>query len=145
MGKHSLGMIHHISRVLKQRIDAQVQQFGLTGQQSRMITFIGYRSLQEDVFQRTIEEEFHIRPSSVTSMLKLLEKNGYIRRETVPSDARLKKLVLTKEGQLLWQRIGDVIEREDKRIQERLTTEEQQELFRLLKKLAETDREEKND
>ncbi len=145
MEKYSLGVIHHISRVLKHRVDSNMQQFGLTGQQSRMITFIGCRSAKEDVFQRTIEEEFHIRPSSVTSMLKLLEKNGYIKRESVPCDARLKKLVLTKTGYDLWEQIGNVIAREDEKILNHLSKEEQEELFRLLEKLTETDREATND
>ena len=110
-----------------------------------MITFIGFRATKEDVFQRTIEEEFQIRPSSVTSMLKLLEKNGYIKRESVPEDARLKKLVLTEAGQNMFEQIGNVIEREEQRILNQLTKEEQKELFRLLSKLIETDREVNND
>ena len=145
MEKYSLGVLHHLSRTLKLRINNNVQHFGLTGQQSRIITFIGFRSAKEDVFQRTIEEEFHIRPSSVTSILKLLEKNGYIKRESVASDARLKKLVLTSTGQEVWEHIGEVIEREDEKVLNRLTKEEQKELFRLLKKLTETDREATND
>lgn len=145
MEKYSLRILHYLSRRLKQRIDANVQQFGITGQQSRVITFIGYRSEKEDVFQRTIEVEFQIRPSSVTSMLKLLEKNGYIKRESVPYDARLKKLVLTNRGRQLWEQIGNVIERVDKRTLNCLTKDEQEELYRLLNKLTEYDREATND
>lgn len=145
MEKHSLGMLSHISRTLKHRIDPHMQQFGLTGQQARIISFIGFRSQREDVFQRTIEEEFHIRPSSVTSMLKLLEKSGYIKRESVPEDARLKKLVFTEVGRQLWEKIRNVIEEEDRAILNRLTKEEQEELFYLLRKLMETDREEIHD
>lgn len=145
MEKHSLGMLTHISRMLRHKIDQHMQQFGLTGQQARIITFIGFRSQKEDVFQRTIEEEFHIRPSSVTSMLQLLEKNGHIKRESVPEDARLKKLLLTEKGKQLWEQICNVIEEEDREILDRLTNEEQEQLFYLLKKLTETDKEDMHD
>ncbi len=52
----------------------------------------------QNIFQKDIEEELDIRRSSVTSVLKLMEKNGYIKRVSVSEDARLKKIVLTKRG-----------------------------------------------
>lgn len=145
MESYSLYMIHLISRMIKSKVDSHMQQFGLTGQQSRIITFIGCRSEKGNVFQRTIEEEFHIRPSSATSMLQTLERNGHVKRESVPEDARLKKLVLTESGRHLWKQIGNVIDTEDRQVLNRLTSEEQAELFRLLKKLTETNREVTND
>ena len=36
--------------------------------------------------------------STVTGVVKLMERKGLIRRESVSSDARLKKLVLTEKG-----------------------------------------------
>ena len=57
-----------------------------------------YRNRERDVFQRDIEEELHITRSSVTSLVKLLEKKGYLARRSVEQDARLKKLTLTEKG-----------------------------------------------
>jgi MarR family transcriptional repressor of mepA len=51
-----------------------------------------------DIFQKDVEDAFHITRSSVTSAVKLMEKKGYIRREPVAGDARLKKLTLTEKG-----------------------------------------------
>lgn len=45
-----------------------------------------------------MEDAFHINRSSVTSAVKLMEKKGYITRQPVSTDARLKKLKLTDEG-----------------------------------------------
>ena len=61
---------------------------------------LGYlcRNEDKDIFQKDIEAEFKICRSTVTNILKLMEKKGYIRRESVPYDARLKKLVLTDTG-----------------------------------------------
>ena len=63
--------------------------------------FILLRTLHTDVYQKDIEEEFRIRKSTVTGILKLLEKNGFIRRESVPQDARLKRIVPTARAESL--------------------------------------------
>lgn len=57
-----------------------------------------YDNQERDIFQRDIETEFSIARSTVTCIVKLMEKKGYIRRESVEKDARLKKLVLTENG-----------------------------------------------
>lgn len=51
-----------------------------------------------DVFQKDIETECGISRSTVTGIVKLMERKGLIRRESVPYDARLKKLTLTEKG-----------------------------------------------
>lgn len=57
-----------------------------------------YENRDKDVFQRDFEERFSIRRSTATNMLKLMEKNGIIRRESVSYDGRLKKIVLTEKA-----------------------------------------------
>lgn len=57
-----------------------------------------YENRNKDVFQRDFELHFSIRRSTATNMLKLMEKNGLIRRESVDYDARLKKIVLTEKA-----------------------------------------------
>lgn len=51
-----------------------------------------------DIYQRDLEETFNITRSSVTGVVKLLEKKGCITRQSVAGDARLKKLSLTPQG-----------------------------------------------
>ncbi|MDE7031305.1 MAG: MarR family transcriptional regulator, partial [Lachnospiraceae bacterium] len=48
--------------------------------------------------QKTIESDFNIRRSTVTAILQLMEKKGYIRRSAVEGDARLKQISLTDQG-----------------------------------------------
>lgn len=69
----------------------------MTGMQRGVIGYLGER-LGEDVFQRDLEAAFNMRRSTATGILQLMEKNGLLRREPVPYDARLKKLILTEEG-----------------------------------------------
>ena len=43
--------------------------------------------------------------------IKQLEKGGWLKRVSVESDARLKKLVLTEKGELVTQKIGEGIDK----------------------------------
>ena len=47
------------------------------------------------VYQRDLEETFHITRSSVTGVVQLMERKGYIQRRSVQGDGRLKELFLT--------------------------------------------------
>lgn len=42
------------------------------------------------IFQKDLETEFCIGRSTVTNILNLMEKKGFVRRESVSYDARLK-------------------------------------------------------
>lgn len=53
---------------------------------------------KKDIFQKDIEEKFEIRRSSVSAILTHLEKKGFIKRDSVLHDARLKKISPTPEG-----------------------------------------------
>ena len=57
-----------------------------------------YENQNRDIFQKDIETECGMARSTVTGVVKLMERKGLIRRESVSSDARLKKLVLTEKG-----------------------------------------------
>lgn len=51
-----------------------------------------------EVYQKDIEKVAYMSKSSVTAILKAMEREGYLRRISVKHDARLKKLVLTKKA-----------------------------------------------
>ena len=57
-----------------------------------------YHNRDRAIYQKTIESEFNIRRSTVTAILQLMEKKGYIRRSAVEGDARLKRIFLTEQG-----------------------------------------------
>lgn len=83
-----------ISNKIRHIVDASFANSGITGTQASILHFIYMNGKHHDVFQRDIEAEFSIRRSSVTSVLHGLERNGFIQRETVEEDARLRKIVL---------------------------------------------------
>ena len=71
--------------------------YNLTGPQTLILAYL-YRRQNDDVFQKDIELKFNVRRSSATGVLKCLEANGFIRRESINRDARLKKIILTKKA-----------------------------------------------
>ena len=57
-----------------------------------------YRHSEEAVFQKDLEAEFQMARSTASGILQAMEKKGLITRESIPRDARLKRLVLTEKG-----------------------------------------------
>ena len=96
-----------------------------------------YRHRDTPVFQRDIEREFSITRSTVTNILQLMERKGYIERRSVPQDARLKQLVLTEEGICFHEKTMLCFHQTDDYVAGLLTAEENIELLRLLNKLRE--------
>lgn len=56
------------------------------------------KNKDKEIFQRDLEEEFAMRRSTASRMLRLMEKNDMIIRLPVGQDARLKKIVLTDKA-----------------------------------------------
>ena len=96
-----------------------------------------YWHKNEPVYQRDIEREFSITRSTVTNILQLMERKGYIQRLSVPQDARLKQLVLTEEGIQRHEKTLLSFHQTDDYVAGLLTEEENAELLRLLNKLRE--------
>ncbi len=69
----------------------------ITSIQGLILHYIIVESESRDIFPKDIEEFLEIKGSSVTSLISNLERNGYLRRESLDSDRRYKKLVLTEQ------------------------------------------------
>ena len=69
----------------------------MTGSGGWIISYIA-ENYYRDVFQRDLEKEFDITRSTASKNVDLLVENGFITREPVDYDARLKKLVLTEKA-----------------------------------------------
>lgn len=67
----------------------------LTSIQALVLHYIIIESETRNIFPKDLEEFLEIKPSSVTSLINNLERNGYLRRESLADDGRYKKLVLT--------------------------------------------------
>lgn len=131
----------NLDRLLRKLIDAEFRAQDGDDQLTRMhhwiIGFL-YSNQHSDIFQRDIEAEFKISRSTTSSMLTLMEKKGLIIRQSVPGDARLKKLTLTAKAAEFHVRHMDKIHEFDDRVNNSITPEEKQELLRILEKLRDS-------
>ena len=128
--------INGFSKRIGRRISKEAAQYGLTGVQARILGFVYYKSDKRDIFQRDIEEELDIRRSSVTSVLQLMEKNGYIQRVSVSEDARLKKIILTEKGLDIQKNVYDFILKIEKSLRDELSEDEMKILVNLIDRLS---------
>lgn len=101
MKKKRIGFeIIHCSRVIRRYMDTNaIKSYidEMTGTHGRAIAFF-YENRDKDIFQKDFEKQFDIRRSTASNILALMEKNGLIIRESVPQDARLKKITLTEKA-----------------------------------------------
>ena len=65
-------------------------------------------SRQRSVYQKEIEKEFGLRPSTATEALKLLEEKGLICRIPEEKDGRYKRIVFTPKAEA----VQDALRRE---------------------------------
>ncbi|MBU5481310.1 MarR family winged helix-turn-helix transcriptional regulator [Blautia sp. MSJ-19] len=101
---HMGRLVHMLSHQMKRNansVASAIQNDELTIMQKHVLKFVLLESLHRDLYQKDIEEEFQIRKSTVTGILQLIEKHGYICRESVEKDARLKKIVPTPKAEEL--------------------------------------------
>ena len=100
---HMGRLIHMLSHQMKRKglISDAIHEDSLTSMQKQVLGFILMETLHRELYQKDIEEEFHVRKSTATGMLQLMEKNGLIIRESVAKDARLKRIVPTKKAEAL--------------------------------------------
>ena len=129
--------IKRMDNLLKRRINVMVKKKGIdeiTMMHSFIIHNI-YDNRDRDIYQKDIEKVFHMNRSTITNMVKYLEDQGYITRRQVPSDARLKKLGLTEQGERLHQIIGEAIRETERKMQNALTPQETEQFIRLSHKI----------
>ena len=88
--------VSKLSNKLRRKLDMLSSRNEFSGSQGRALHFLLAQTA--DIFQKDIEEEYSIRPSTATELLKQMEKNGLLIREPAPYDNRLKRIVLTDKA-----------------------------------------------
>ncbi len=136
--KNNLGFaIGNLSRQIKLTVNSAVQKDyidELTGTHGYILGFLRDNE-NRDLYQRDIEREFRICRSTATKILQLMEKKQLLYRESVSSDGRLKKIVMTDRAKEISNEIDFQIERCEKALVRNFTDEEIDEMVRLIKKM----------
>ena len=98
---------------------------------------LGYLSRHKDVdvYQKDIGEEFGIGKSSVTNILQLMERKGYLVCRTDDNDGRCKKIVLTQKGEATHAATVRVIDMLHEELEQNVTQEEKQVFLNVIEKM----------
>ena len=90
-------LLRSLAHQMKNYADRRLDDFGITQEQSHTLGYI-YRHQEKGISQKDIMTTFDRKGSTVSSILKNLEKRDLVYRKVNPEDTRSKILKLTDEG-----------------------------------------------
>lgn len=122
---------NHIKRYMYQHGD---QFHHPTEMQQAVIWYLG-QHMGQDIFQRDLEKAFHMRRSTATGILQLMERDHLLVREPVAHDRRLKKLCLTEKALALHQEAVLRLTQIEQRLIEGIAPEELATFHRVVAKM----------
>lgn len=122
--------ISRLSNKVRRRLDDLSGRYGaLTGAEGRVLNYL---LAQDSVqFQRDVEEEFDLRASTASEMLKSMERKGFIERQPIAEDARMKKIIITPLGLSFQKQVQADLYSMDERISTGVSEEELEIFFRV--------------
>ncbi len=131
--------IHRINHMIDRYLSLRIQDSGMdesTLMHGWIMRYL-YENRDRDIFQKDIEKAFSIGRSTVTGIIQLLERKGYVCRESVACDARLKKVMLTDVGIKNNESIRSMISALDQMLEEGIEEEEFRVFYQVLDKIKE--------
>ena len=121
-------IINQISNRLRRRSRKVQESIGISGAQGNILDYILVESAHRSIYQKEIEQEFGLRPSTATEALKLLEAKELICRIPEEKDGRNKRIVFTPKAKAVQENLRKEI-RESEAILLRDITPKEQECF----------------
>lgn len=125
--------VSKLSNKLRRKLDMLSSRKEFSGSQGRTLHFLLAQT--EDIFQKDIEEEYSIRPSTATELLKQMERNGLIVREPVAYDNRLKKIVVTDKALLYKQQVVEDLTQLEETLVKDISEPDLQVFFKVIEKM----------
>jgi DNA-binding MarR family transcriptional regulator len=96
-------LVFHLAKRLSAYFETQVMEMDLTGPQALLL-----RHLDAPMSMNQVACRLRCDASNVTGIVDRLEARGLVERRPIPSDRRVKQLVLTAEGTRYQRRIDDL-------------------------------------
>ncbi len=119
--------IKKISNHIEREMYNQYKNYGVKEYSLMNIMLIDYLTSfdeERDIFQKDIEEEFYINKATASKMLSLMEEKELIKRVSLESDARLKKIIVLPKGNELKLLGKEIIGNLESKLQKNLTQEQ---------------------
>lgn len=128
-------MINRISNRLRRRSLKVQESIGISGAQGNILDYILVESVHRNVYQKEIEKEFGLRPSTATEALKLLEEKGLICRIPEEKDGRYKRIVFTQKARDVQTALRREIEESESVLLRRISVSEQRQFLEIAEKM----------
>ena len=128
----TLRMIHNqIKSVIHKTFPVNEEKRPQSQLQGGILGYL-YHHESGPVYQKDIEKAFRITGATASNTLQVMEKNGLIVRRAQDRDARLKRILLTREAAQNHARVEEHMEKMDRRMLRGMSEAEVTELNRLL-------------
>ena len=128
-------MINRISNRLRRRSLKVQESIGISGAQGNILDYILVESVHRNVYQKEIEKEFGLRPSTATEALKLLEEKGLICRIPEEKDGCYKRIVFTQKARDVQTALRREIEESESVLLRGISVSEQRQFLEIAKKM----------
>lgn len=129
--------IHRLDNRIRRYVQRSITQYemeAVSGTNGRIVRFLSEHA-DRDVYQKDLESEFGITRSTASRVLRLMEQKGLVERQSVPHDARLKKLLLTERSRKLVQQMCQTGTTVDTRLLSGFSPQEVQTLYGFLDRM----------
>lgn len=104
---HLMGFnLIEIARKIQVTVHKQLEPLGITFPQYRVVSRLW---LEGEITQRALGEMLTLSAATLTPMVQLMEKKGWIQRATDAADTRAKKIRLTEAGADIRNRAFEVV------------------------------------
>ncbi len=134
--KRLFGKLCYLHRQMCRENNQLFAEYGVTPVQMHALISV-QRGIKEGkaVCQKDVEKQINLRPSSVSTLISNLERDGFLIRTVSDGDARTKRLELTDKGRDLCIKDKMLMDSCDGAIQSALTEDEQNQFEKLLNKI----------
>lgn len=137
--KRLFGKLCYLHRQMCRENAKLFTEYGISPVQMHAMSYISKSAVAgKKVCQKDVEKIINLRPSSVSTLLSNLEKDGFIVRTVSEGDARSKYLELTEKGECLCIKDKMLIDSCDGAIEAALDADEQIQFDSLLQKILDS-------
>ncbi|HIQ73483.1 MAG TPA: MarR family transcriptional regulator [Candidatus Cottocaccamicrobium excrementipullorum] len=130
-------VINKISNRLRRRSRAVQEAIGISGAQGNILDYILVEGEKRSIYQKEIEREFGLRPSTATEALQNLEKRGLIRRIPDEQDGRYKRIVFTEKASQVKEALRQEIRQSEELLLRGISSEEKTVFLEIAERMLE--------
>jgi len=123
-----------MSNKIKREIEKSPVIREISEAEARTLYFLLDR--KEPTFQRDIEEEYCMRPPSVSRLLSKMEADGLITRAQIESDGRFRRIEVTEKGRAYEDQVLRRLRNLEDVVTKGVTDEEIEEFCRVMSKIS---------